>query len=244
MYIENKNKEKWSTGTNLWVVNKASTEVGNVEPLGMYAAGKKENKSEPREGRPVGCEARTRSTTGDPWGQVQPSKKKRAGTAGGLGSQSGVDGMGPQELSAGSRWSTTCKYRNTLRGTYAGDQYDASGRQRGTLILSMGPTRTINGTPKVDNVRSWHSSNSLTASLPESSAQRKRWKNKYAKIQERRQRKGKKSSDENNNNAGSIHDATKRLRRGEKDTMEAILAVYQNITARQYVRNVDRLHRR
>ena len=24
------------------------------------------------------------------------------------------------------------KYRNTLRGTYAGDQYDASGRQRGT----------------------------------------------------------------------------------------------------------------
>ena len=33
------------------------------------------------------------------------------------------------------------KYRNTLRVTYAGDQYDASGRQRVTLILhtSMGP---------------------------------------------------------------------------------------------------------
>ena len=46
------------------------------------------------------------------------------------------------------------KYRNTLRGTYAGDQYDASGRQRGTLILSMGPTRAVNGAPKVDNVRS------------------------------------------------------------------------------------------
>ena len=44
------------------------------------------------------------------------------------------------------------KYRNTLRGTYAGDQYDASGRQRGTLILSMGPARAVNGTPKVDNV--------------------------------------------------------------------------------------------
>ena len=44
------------------------------------------------------------------------------------------------------------KYRNTLRGTYSGDQYDASGRQRGTLLLSMGPTRAINGTPKVDNV--------------------------------------------------------------------------------------------
>ena len=68
------------------------------------------------------------------------------------------------------------EYRNTLRGTYAGDQYDASGRQRGTLILFMGPTRAINGTPMVDNVRSRHSSKSLTASLPESSAQRKRWK--------------------------------------------------------------------
>ena len=30
------------------------------------------------------------------------------------------------------------KYRNSLRGTYAGDQYDASSRQRGTLILYMG----------------------------------------------------------------------------------------------------------
>ena len=26
------------------------------------------------------------------------------------------------------------RYRNTLRETYAGDQYDASGRQRGTPI--------------------------------------------------------------------------------------------------------------
>ena len=136
------------------------------------------------------------------------------------------------------------KYRNTLRGTYAGDQYDASGRQRGTLILYMGPTRAINGTLMVDNVRSRHSSNSLKLSLAESSAERKRWRNKYAKLQERRQRTGKKSSDENNNNAGSIHDATKRLRRGEKDTMKALIVAYQNITAHQYVRNVDRLHRR
>ena len=61
-------------------------------------------------------------------------------------------------------------------------------------------------------MRSRHSRNSLKASLAEFSAQRKRWKNKYAKIQERRQRKGKKSSDENNDNAGSIHDATKRFK--------------------------------
>ena len=75
------------------------------------------------------------------------------------------------------------------RGTYAGDQYDASGRKRGTLILYMGPTGAIKGTPMVDKVRSRQISNSLKASLAESSAQRKRWENKYAKIQEKRQRK-------------------------------------------------------
>ena len=56
---------------------KASTEVGNVEPWGMYAAGKNEKKNEPRRGRPVGWEARTGSTSGDPWWQVQPSKTKK-----------------------------------------------------------------------------------------------------------------------------------------------------------------------
>ena len=133
------------------------------------------------------------------------------------------------------------KYRNALRETFSGDQYD--GLQCGTLIIYMGPTGAINGTPMVDKLRSRHSSNSLTASLAESNAQRKRWKNKYANIQERRQRKGKESSDEYNN-AGSIHDATKRLRRGENDTMEAIIVEHQNITARLYVRNVVRPHRR
>ena len=77
-------------------------------------------------------------------------------------------------------------YRNTLPGTYAGDQYDASYRQRGYLILYMGPTGASNGTPMVDNARSRHSSNSLKASLAKSSAQPKRWKNKCAKMQERR----------------------------------------------------------
>ena len=66
------------------------------------------------------------------------------------------------------------KYRNTLRGTYAGDGYDASGRQCGTVILYMGPTEVLNGTPKVDNVRPRHRSNSLKSSPAESSAQRKR----------------------------------------------------------------------
>ena len=67
-----------------------------LNPWGMYAAERNEKKNGPREGRPVGCKTRTGSTTGDPWGQVQASKKTgHAGTAGGLGSQSGVDNMGP-----------------------------------------------------------------------------------------------------------------------------------------------------
>ena len=82
------------------------------------------------------------------------------------------------------------KYRNTLRGTYARDQCDTSGRQRGTLILYMGHTGAINGTRMVDNVRSRHSSNSLKASPAESinSAQPKRWKTStwYTKMRERR----------------------------------------------------------
>ena len=51
-------------------------------------------------------------------------------------------------------------------------------------------------------------------------------------------------SSHKNNNAGIIYVATKRLRRGEKDTMDAIIEAYQNITVPQYVRNVGRLHRR
>ena len=78
------------------------------------------------------------------------------------------------------------KYRNTLRGTYAGDQYDASDRQRGTLIPYMGHTGAINGTPMVDNVRSRHTSKRLKAPPAESSAQRNPWENKYAKMQEQR----------------------------------------------------------
>ena len=83
--------------TNQPVGCKASTEVCNVEPLGHVCHWKKEKKNEPREVRPVCCEARTGSTTGDPWGQEQSRKKKRgqAGTAGGLGSQRGIDNMGP-----------------------------------------------------------------------------------------------------------------------------------------------------
>ena len=44
------------------------------------------------------------------------------------------------------------KYRNTIRGAYESDQYDASGRQRAALILYMGPTGAITGTPVVDDV--------------------------------------------------------------------------------------------
>ena len=59
-------------------------------------------------------------------------KEVHTGTVGGLGSQSGVDGMGPQELSAGSRWSTTCNLN--------------------TVIRYVGPMRAINMTLVVGNV--------------------------------------------------------------------------------------------
>ena len=73
----------------------------------MYAAEMKEKKNEPRGGGPVGCKARTGSTTGDPRGQVQSSKKKRgqAGTAGELESQCRVDNMiavGTEPLARGA----------------------------------------------------------------------------------------------------------------------------------------------
>ena len=59
-------------------------------------------------------------------------KEVHTGTVGGLGSQSGVDGMGPQELSVGSRWSTTCNLN--------------------TVIRYVGPIRAINMMPVVGNV--------------------------------------------------------------------------------------------
>ena len=152
----------------------ASTEVGNVEPLGHVCRWKKQHKNEPREGRPASYKTRTGSTTGDPWGQVQPNKKKRGSSGNGRWAGEPERGRWYGTSRAVSRKpmvnNVQPKYRNTLRGTYAVDQYDASDGQRGTLMLHMGPTRAINGTPMVDNVRSRHSSNSLAASLPESSA--------------------------------------------------------------------------
>ena len=56
---------------------KASTEVGNVEPLGMYAAGKKEKKNEPRGERPVGCKAGTEVDDGGPAGAGTIKQEKR-----------------------------------------------------------------------------------------------------------------------------------------------------------------------
>ena len=94
-YVE-KQKQK-TVNRNQGLGCKASTEVGNVGVLEHVRRRKEEKKNKPRRGRPVRCKAITESTTGGPWGQVQSSKKKRgqAGTAGGLGSQSGVDNMGP-----------------------------------------------------------------------------------------------------------------------------------------------------
>ena len=129
-YIENKNKEKWSTGTNLWAVKPVRKSV-TLNAWGIYAARKKEKKkNEPQWGRPVGCEARTGSTTEDPWGQVQPNKKKRGSSGNGRWAGEPERGRWYGTSRAVSRKpmvnNVQPKYRNTLRGTYAVDQYDAS----------------------------------------------------------------------------------------------------------------------
>ena len=74
---------------------------------------------------------RLRGTLGGRYNQAR-RKEVQAGAAGGLGSQSGVDGMGPQGLSTGSRWSTTCNLH--------------------TVIRYVGPMRAINMMPVVGNV--------------------------------------------------------------------------------------------
>ena len=68
---------------------------------------------------------------GDPWGQVQSSKKIRGqtGTSCGLESQRGVDNM-------------------NLKGS----QQEGDGLQRGTLIRYVVPMRAVNVTPVVGNV--------------------------------------------------------------------------------------------
>ena len=55
-------------------------------------------------------------------------------------------------------------YRNMLR-TYACDQYDASGRQLGTLRLYMRPTGVLKWTPMVDNMRVYDSTHDVLSSL-------------------------------------------------------------------------------
>ena len=82
-YIENKKLKKRLTGANLWAVKPVRKSV-TLNPWGMYAVGKKEQINEPRGRRLVACKARTGSSTGDPCGLVQLSKKRRgqAGTVG------------------------------------------------------------------------------------------------------------------------------------------------------------------
>ena len=142
---------------------KANTEVRNVEPLVHVCRRKKNKKNMSPEREDLSAakpeRGRLRGTLGDRFHQARrkgssgydrcagaPERGKWYGTLRALNRKTMVNNVHP-------------KYRNTLRGTYAGGQYDASGRQRGTPILYMGPTGAINGTPMVDNVRSRHISN-------------------------------------------------------------------------------------
>ena len=75
---------------------KASTEVGNVERLGHVCRQKERRMSQEREDLSAAKpeRGRLRGTLGGRYNQAR-RKRGQAGTAGGLGSQSGVDGMGP-----------------------------------------------------------------------------------------------------------------------------------------------------
>ena len=102
---------------------KADTEVGNVEPLGHAAAGKKDKKNEPRGERPVGCKARTgrlRGTLGGRYSQARRKGVKRERPVG-WGARAGSIIW---DLKGSHRkpmvYNVQPEYRNTLRGTYAG----------------------------------------------------------------------------------------------------------------------------
>ena len=155
MYIENKNKEKWSTGTNLWTVNPVRKSVTLNPGACMQLERKRRETSHDGEDLSAAKpeRGRLRGTLGGRTTKQDEKRFKRERPVG-WGARAGSMVWylkGSQQEAVNN---VQPKYRNTLRGTYAGDQYDASGRQRGTLILSMGPTRAANGAPKVDNVRS------------------------------------------------------------------------------------------
>ena len=147
-YIENKDKSN-----RVWAVRPVRK---SAPPLGHVCRWKKQKQKCAKRGKTCRLQSQNAVDCGRPLG-AGTIKQKDKGSSG--------NGRWAGEPERG-RWYGTSralnrkpmvnnvqpKYRNTLRGTYAGDQYDASGRQRGTLILSMGPARAVNGTPKVDNV--------------------------------------------------------------------------------------------
>ena len=98
---QKQSKEKIrSTGTNLWAVKPVRKSV-TLNPWGMYAAGRKGRKKMSHDGEDLSAakpeRGRLRGTLGGRYNQTR-RKEVQTGTAGGLGSQSGVDGMGPQGL--------------------------------------------------------------------------------------------------------------------------------------------------
>ena len=75
--VYRKQKTKKTVNRNQPVGCKASTEVGNVGPLGHVCRGMKEKKNEPRGGRPVGCKARTGVDHGGPLGAGTIKQQER-----------------------------------------------------------------------------------------------------------------------------------------------------------------------
>ena len=131
---------------------KASTEVGNVEPLGHVCHRKEREEKWAKRGKTCRLQSpgRLRETLGAGTVKQEEKGSSRNGRWAGEPERGQYYGT----LRALNRkpmvYNVLPKYRNM---------------QRGTLILYMGPTGAINGTPMVDNVRSRHLSNSLKARL-------------------------------------------------------------------------------
>ena len=99
---------------------KASTEVGNVGPLG-HVCRRKEREEKKRMGVDYGGSLGAGTIKQEERGQAEPT--------GELGIQQWVDSMGPM-----GPLNRKPMVDYVQRGTYAGCQWDDNGRQRGTLI--------------------------------------------------------------------------------------------------------------
>ena len=150
-----------------------------LAPWGMYAAGKKEEKSaaKPERGRLQGTlggrykQARLKEVKQNRPRAAEPARGRQHGTWGALNRKPVFDNVGPNyatwdlcKLSMGRQWSVTWN-----------------------LMRDVGHMGVISGAAMVDNAEPRHVSNSLKAFLARAAQRRSSSGNKYANMLVRRQ---------------------------------------------------------